>query len=195
MGHVRGDQESITTYVEQLRKRLAERVDRSRPGFVETSSLPNGTFDLEDPMLEAALTDSTMRFFLEHMTVFDNLSGVVEADVNPRHEAISGDELQATLDRVASFDSVEQPDLGANLDAERFWIVADLLSTGDALSQHLATVELREVMTRAQRGDMPSTTMRLFRDRLQTMTDQPLLLELLAKILAERLGVSPTEDN
>ena len=192
MGQLRGDQASITTYVEQLRRRLAEKVDRARRGLPDTPSMPNSTFDLEDPMLEAALTDATMRFFLEHMTVFDNLSGAVEADVEPRHEAVPDEELQATLDRVAAFDSIEQPDLHSNLEVERFWIVADLLSTGDALSQHLATVEIRGVMTQARSGDLPLPTARLLLDRLLEMPDRPLLLDLLYKILAEQLNESPT---
>lgn len=187
MAHVRGDQESINTYVEQLRNRLADKIDQARHGPSKTSTVPNDTFDLQDPMLEAALTDSTMQFFLEHMTVFDNLDGAVEADPNPRVEAIPPDELQDTFDRVACLDSLDPPDLHSNLQTERFWIVADLVFTGDTLSRHLATIEIRQVMAAAQRGELDEATVRAYYETLQAMTDRPLLLDLLARILADQL--------
>lgn len=187
MGQVRGDQESINTYVEQLRRRLAEKVDQANQGPAKASTLPNDTFDLQDPMLEAALTDSTMQFFLEHMTAFDNLSGAPEADTNPRHEPVPTDELRATLDHVARFDSLEPPDLHSNLHTERFWIIADLVFTGDTLSRHLATIEIRQIMAAAQRGEIDEATVRIYYKNLQAMTNRPLLFDLLARVLADRL--------
>ena len=187
MGQPRGDQDSINSYAEQLRRRLAERIDRARQNLVETSTVASDAFDLQDPILEAALTDSTMQFFLEHMTVFDNLDGAVEADTDPYHEDISRQDLQPTYDRVAAFDTFKPPNLHQNVDTERFWIVADLVSTGDALSQHRATIEIREFITMAQQGDISAADAAAYYQGLQAMADRTILLDVFAKVLANQL--------
>lgn len=193
MGQPRGDQDSINSYAEQLRRRLAERIDRARQNLVETSTVPNDAFDLQDPILEAALTDSTMQFFLEHMTVFDNLDGAVEADTDPYHEDISRQDLQTTYDRVAAFDTFKPPNLHQNVDTERFWIVADLVSTGDALSQHRATIEIREFITMAQQGDISAVDAAAYYQGLQAMADRSILLDVFAKVLANQLCENTSE--
>lgn len=187
MGQIRGDQRSIQSHVEQLRKRLAEQVDRTRMDLARSSSVPSDAFDLQDPMLEAALTDSAMQFFLGHMTAFENLSGAIEADVTPRHEAISIEELRATFERVARFESHDPPDLLSQIDTERFWIVADLVTKGDTLSRHRATVELRQIMDRARTGDISTAEAEIYLEGLQARDKSSLLFELLARSLENRL--------
>lgn len=193
MGQPRGDQDSINSYAEQLRRRLAERIDRARQNLAETSTVPSDAFDLQDPILEAALTDSTMQFFLEQMTVFNNLDGAIEADADPHHEAISRQDLQTTYDRVAAFDTLNPPDLNQNTDTERFWIVADLVSTGDALSQHRATIEIREFITKAHRGDINDIDAATYYEGLQAIADRSILLDVFAKVLASQLSEDSSE--
>ena len=187
MGQPRGDQDSINSYAEQLRRQLAERIDRARQNLAETSTVPIDAFDLQDPILEAALSDSTMQFFLEHMTMFNNLDGAIEANTDPHHEAISRQDLQATYNRVAGFDTFNPPDLHQDVDTERFWIIADLVSTGDALSQHRATIEIRALIAMAQQGDIRDADAAAYYRGLQAMADRSILLNVFAKVLARQL--------
>jgi hypothetical protein len=176
MGEVRGDAESIRTEVERLRKKLRRNAREAHDVLTRTSTVPLEALDVNDPMLEAALTDSAMQFFLRHMTGFED-DQVEEAGFNPRSEAIPSAELDATLRRVAALEFGPPPDLTADLDRERLWILIDLLVHGDPLSQHRATVEIRDAMTRVD--ELPPATVADLRTALRAMPGRPLLLDLL----------------
>ncbi len=185
MGQIRGDHHSIRTHVERMRRRLIKEAMRAREDMAKTSTVPSHALDLDDPMLEAALTDSAMQFFLQHMTAFDNESGAEEADITPYQEAIPVEELRQIFGTLAHSAAGPPPDLHAGLAPERFWILLDLVNNGDALSQHRATLELREIMASAQHGELDAELAQTYLDGLRNLPGHAVLVEVLIKSLDE----------
>ncbi len=136
--------------VEDLKQQVASTGQRVRQDLSKASTLPVDTFDTCDPMVEAALADSAVQIFLRHMTAIraniDGTSDDETADM-PQPEQISQDEIDQCLAAIAVASQVETPDLLANLDDERLWILADLSRFGTGLTRHRATKELRSFLT------------------------------------------------
>lgn len=195
-----GDRQQL----EELRQRLLEQARRVEDALQDTSSLPAQTFDLGDPMLEAALTDSAMQFFLQHMTGLGPqkmpLDDAAPSAGSGRREEIDVAELEQTMRDLHTIESPPCPPLMAGLDTERLWILIDLAAQGGSLGRHHASRELREVCQSIQDGQLDIDVLSALVLALQQTERDDILNQVLLRAVRFRLdkmadesGVDPAE--
>lgn len=178
MVDLRGIDGSIDENVQKMREQLVEIARRSHAEPQEPASVPTGALDLEDPMLEAARTDSAMRLFLEHMTSVGGDCADVDDQASLREEAFAPGEIQATRSMLAELVPAPTPDLTRGLDNERMWILIDLVANGDERARRQATLELRECIGMIESGELDGPTLRELSMGLQSV-GRNVLLDLL----------------
>ncbi|MCA8954981.1 MAG: hypothetical protein KDC87_02850 [Planctomycetes bacterium] len=179
MADLRGDRAAIDRHVHALRQRLADE-SRRHADLARTTTVPLEALDIGDPILEAALTDSAMQIFLRHMiSLVDGPRDTPEAVDQPRQDAIPRERVLEVRDRLAAMEPCSAPDLALGFEDERLWILIDLLHSGDMLSQHRATVELRSYMNRIRAREVEVGCLPQVVEALRGMDKRPLVLDLL----------------
>ncbi len=166
---------------------LAEQKQRSQAALYQNSTLPMDLFQVEDPTVEAALANSTVRFFLRHMSkVQSNLPEVELADL-PQREIIRQDQAEECARELARHPIQAAPDLLEGLAEERMWILADLAQTGNGSTPLHATKELHQFLTQVWNGEVEAPSLQ---DLVQALkaTDPQGDVTLLCKVL--HLGMS-----
>lgn len=190
MASLRANGDSFETNIKKLRKRLAERAQQSLTGRDQTSTVPLDALNFADPMLEAALTNSAMQFFLLHMTNIDVDDNPESKDAPPlRRETITDDEIQTTMERLATPSTEEPPVLLEGFENERIWVVVDLLLLGDPRCRRRGTLELREYMRAIDAGEIDAEMLHALVEKIAMIPGCPLLLNMLAAT-AERAAAS-----
>ncbi len=164
--------EELQEQVQALREQVADTKQRVQSDLRRTSTLPVGTFDVCDPMVEAALADSAVQIFLKHMTAIrPDVRGGQDIDDLPQRETVTQEEIDECLEASAEMGDVsplDVPDVLAGLDDERLWILADLTRFGTGLTRQLATKELRQFLTNVWDDEVQVDTLKGLVQSLRT---------------------------
>ena len=164
--------------IRRVRQRLVDEAQKVHSDLSETSTGPLDALDIEDPMLEAALTGSAMKFFLDHMTCMGGGDAKVDMQPSLREENLSPGEIRATREILAKLVCAPAPELGLGLHSERLWILIDLLTNGDSHARRRATLELRECVAMIESGEFDEPSLQGLIRGLQSM-ERTILLDLL----------------